>query len=66
MSTHTQIKPVTTVTQETESHYYISSAKDGPGAGLDPVHKSVVVEKPILSSTIEDGALHNSKSQSQH
>ena len=67
MSTHTQIKPVTTMTQEAGGHYYISSSsKDGPGKGLDPVHKSVVVEKPILSSTIEDGALHNSKSQSQH
>ena len=30
------------------------------------MHKSVVVDKPILSNTIEDGTLHNSKSQSAH
>ena len=33
---------------------------------MNLVHKSVVVDKPNLSSTIEDGAMHNSKSQSAH
>ena len=31
--------------------------------GLSLVHRSVAVEGPGLASTIEDGALHNSKSQ---
>ena len=33
---------------------------------MSAVHKSVVVEKPNLSNTIEDGTLHNSKSQAAH
>ena len=33
---------------------------------MNLVHKSVVVGEPNLSNTIEDGAMHNSKSQSAH